>query len=85
MSWSEGCAHPSFPGVNTEVSYFVDWVTEEVSKYAIERNEADNNKKHDISVIKAKQGSDVVMKLRDEPTVNNGVIPVKKLRVHNAK
>ncbi|KAF2365068.1 Serine proteases trypsin domain [Trinorchestia longiramus] len=26
ISWGSGCAEPGFPGVNTEVSYFVDWI-----------------------------------------------------------
>jgi len=31
VSWGNGCARPGFPGVNTEVSYFVDWIREQTS------------------------------------------------------
>jgi trypsin len=25
-SWGAGCARPGYPGVNTEVSFFLDWI-----------------------------------------------------------
>lgn len=31
VSWGKGCAEPGFPGVNTEVSYFVDWIQETIA------------------------------------------------------
>jgi len=32
VSWGRGCALPGYPGVNTEVSYFADWITDTISK-----------------------------------------------------
>ncbi len=26
VSWAIGCALPGYPGVNTQVSYFTDWI-----------------------------------------------------------
>jgi len=28
VSWGRGCALPGYPGVNTEVSFFIDWVND---------------------------------------------------------
>jgi len=30
VSWGYGCADSAYPGVNTEVSYFIDWLEEQV-------------------------------------------------------
>ncbi|CAL8110306.1 unnamed protein product [Orchesella dallaii] len=32
VSWGYGCAAAGYPGVNTEVAFFVDWINEQVSK-----------------------------------------------------
>jgi len=33
VSWGYGCAAPGYPRVNTEVSYFNDWIQEQILKY----------------------------------------------------
>merc|ERR1711860_3870 len=34
VSWGRGCALPGYPGVNTEVSYFIDWIEANVAKHS---------------------------------------------------
>lgn len=29
VSWGLGCARPGFPGVNTEVAFFTEWIKEQ--------------------------------------------------------
>jgi len=32
VSWGRGCAMAGYPGVNTEVSYFIDWINEKIAE-----------------------------------------------------
>lgn len=32
VSWAEGCAQRNIPGVNTNVQYFADWITDKLTK-----------------------------------------------------
>jgi len=34
VSWGRGCALPGYPGVNTEVAYFMDWVEDTKAAHA---------------------------------------------------
>ncbi|ODM99268.1 Trypsin-1 [Orchesella cincta] len=33
VSWGKGCADPFFPGVNTELSYYIDWIASHVGNH----------------------------------------------------
>jgi len=33
VSWGYGCAQAGYPGVNTEVSYFIDWINEIIDNH----------------------------------------------------
>lgn len=32
ISWGAGCGHPQYPGVNTRVSSFVDWIVDQTRR-----------------------------------------------------